>query len=120
MIDYANTLRVVVLKCERYEMGFDFQGELNGLITTLQTIRDAIPQEYRDVAEFDIDSRISYGDTSDPTIEISYRRPITLEEREAAEAKKKANAAARLEQAQQNFDEAVRAARAAGLSPDPA
>lgn len=71
----------------------DENSTLRGFIGWLVTKLAEVPAEYRDIATIDISSAASmYGDNAQATLEISYTRPQTEEERAEQIAKQTARA----------------------------
>ena len=72
------TTSVRVTKQEQYDEGsFVFDGTLDDVIASLQTIRNMIPEEYRASAECEITSKGGYEDSHYASIEVTYGRPET-------------------------------------------
>lgn len=91
----GHMMRVTVFSAEQYDSSFpcprgtrlvEFERWLAGKISE-------IPEEYREQATIDLDTRYGHEDSSYVTVEIEYRRPET--EGEASARLAKADAAAR-------------------------
>jgi len=80
------SVNVVVFRGEKYDDNFPDTGSLFAFADWLQAVIASIPEEYRSVAEIEIDSTSGYKGSHYATIEISYRRPETDEEWAAREA----------------------------------
>ena len=112
MRNSGDIVRVCVLDQEQYSSGdFLFDGKLDDVIASLQKIRDKIPEEYRAVADCDIDTSSGYEGSYYAHIEVNYWRPQTEAEiaerqrgREEAAATRRAAARAEYERLRKMFE----------------
>jgi hypothetical protein len=88
-------VEVTVVDQSQYEDGvFVFDGKLDSVIASLLRIKATIPEEFRAVAEFEIESRSDY-DSHRASVVVKYRRPATAEESAQWHSQRAADAARR-------------------------
>jgi hypothetical protein len=89
-------MRVCVVDQEKFDVGpFNFgaaydRGTLDAVISSLQAIRDSIPEQYRESASCEVGSESGYEGEHCAHIRISYDRPETAEEAIERQAKRAA------------------------------
>lgn len=96
-------IKVNVIDAEQYDEGFPPSGLLD-FSKWLQSKIDAIPEEYRETAQIEIESVSSYEDTHYASISINYWRPETDEEIEARVQKERIRREAEEEKARQTYE----------------
>ncbi len=74
---------VEILNIERYDDGWPSRN-LVEFVKWATNVLDQVPDEYKDTATIDIESRSGYENDHLPAIEISYSRPLTDVELAAA------------------------------------
>lgn len=78
--------RVTVVDHEQFDDGpFKFNGTLDEVIFSLTNIQASIPEQYRATATCEINSVLSYEDSTYANIKVTYVRPETDEECKARE-----------------------------------
>lgn len=82
--DHNNTVTMNVSRSEQHDGdGFPYEGSLDDLISTLASIRESIPKEFRKNATCEIGSESGYEGSHRASVVIEYWRPMTDDEREA-------------------------------------
>jgi hypothetical protein len=114
--EVSNKVYVKVWEVEQFEADFpSYDAKLVDVIAMLQQKLLEIPDEYRDVAECEIDSKAGYEGSTTALITIRYERPETAEE--VAERTRRLYAAMKLVEDQERRKLAELAAKY-GLPPN--